>query len=272
MSMSLTNRQCPPVPCEQMPSDKAPGHWLLARLGKRVLRPGGMDLTRHMIVALGIKPSDNVVEFAPGMGITAQMTLKAQPQNYTAIESNAEAAQQVEQYLNGLNQHCFVASAHETCLPSESATVVYGEAMLSMQPNSRKLDIMKEAARILKPGGRYAIHELCLAPTDISPELQKTIHRELAEALHVGATPLVREQWSLLLQSAGFKVIDIYTAPMALLEPGRVVSDEGLFRFLKIVLRLLKDPSAWQRVSQMRSIFRKHKEHLAAIVIIAEKQ
>jgi SAM-dependent methyltransferase len=271
MSMFGTIQQCPPVPCEQMASDKAPGHWLLARLGKRVLRPGGMGLTRIMIQALGIKNTDDVVEFAPGLGITAQLALKAKPKGYTAIEQNPDAAQQVAQYLNGGSQHCIVASAHDTCLPSESVTVVYGEAMLSMQSNGRKLEIMKEAARILKPGGRYAIHELCLAPTDISPELQKVIHRELAEALHVGATPLVKEQWMLLLQSAGFKITDVYTAPMALLEPGRVVSDEGFFRFLQIVLRLLKDPSAWKRVARMRAIFRRHKQRLGAVVIVAEK-
>ncbi|MCE3236030.1 MAG: putative SAM-dependent methyltransferase [Vampirovibrio sp.] len=271
MPMSMNKKQCPPVPCEQMPNDKAPGHWLLARLGKRVLRPGGLDLTRHMIRSLAITRADHVVEFAPGMGITARLTLKASPQSFTAIEHNEDAAQQVEQYLRGVNQQCIVSSAHETCLPSESATVVYGEAMFSMQPSSRKLEIIKEAARILKPGGRYAIHELCLAPANIDPELQKAIHRDLSEALHVGATPLVKEQWVLLLQSAGFKVTEIVTAPMALLEPDRMVSDEGLFRFLKIILRLLKDPSAWKRVSQMRSIFHKHKEHLAAVVIIAEK-
>src|SRR6476660_1684537 len=52
-----------------------PGHWLLARLGKRVLRPGGRQLTNRMIEALNIGPSDAVVEFAPGLGETARLTL-----------------------------------------------------------------------------------------------------------------------------------------------------------------------------------------------------
>ena len=30
-------------------TEKMPGHWVLARLGKRVLRPGGMELTRRML-------------------------------------------------------------------------------------------------------------------------------------------------------------------------------------------------------------------------------
>ena len=41
------------------------GHWLLARLGKRVLRPGGMHLTRALLADAGVSNAD-VVEFAPG--------------------------------------------------------------------------------------------------------------------------------------------------------------------------------------------------------------
>lgn len=31
-----------------------PGHWLLVRLGKRVLRPGGIELTCRMLAVLAI--------------------------------------------------------------------------------------------------------------------------------------------------------------------------------------------------------------------------
>ena len=53
---------------EALDTTKMPGHWLLARLGKRVLRPGGRELTRQMLNGLCIKASDDVVEFAPGLG------------------------------------------------------------------------------------------------------------------------------------------------------------------------------------------------------------
>ena len=49
---------------------KMPGHWLLAKLGKRVLRPGGLELTRVMLKRLDIQSCDAVVEFAPGLGVT----------------------------------------------------------------------------------------------------------------------------------------------------------------------------------------------------------
>ena len=76
-----------------------PGHWVLARLGKRVLRPGGLQLTRRLLEALRIQHTDDVVEFAPGMGVTARLTLKLCPASYTAVERDAAAAKIVSGYL-----------------------------------------------------------------------------------------------------------------------------------------------------------------------------
>ena len=42
------------LPGSDLEAARMPGHWLLARLGKRVLRPGGMELTRWMLNALRI--------------------------------------------------------------------------------------------------------------------------------------------------------------------------------------------------------------------------
>jgi hypothetical protein len=64
-----------PRPGAGLKTEKMPGHWVLARLGKRVLRPGGMELTRRMLKLLAIRSADEVIEFAPGMGTTARLRL-----------------------------------------------------------------------------------------------------------------------------------------------------------------------------------------------------
>ena len=69
------------------------GHWVLAKLGKRVLRPGGMELTTQMLDAMNISQADDVVEFAPGLGQTARLTVAHKPHSYTAVELNEEAAE-----------------------------------------------------------------------------------------------------------------------------------------------------------------------------------
>ena len=147
MDIKIMRDSAPVPPGEGLKTEKMPGHWVLARLGKRVLRPGGMQLTRLMLKRLAIRPSDEVIEFAPGMGTTARLTLALVPSSYTAVERDEAAAKIVGSYLTGPNQRCVVGSASETGLAAESATVVYGEAMLTMQIKPYPRRILAVASR-----------------------------------------------------------------------------------------------------------------------------
>jgi 16S rRNA A1518/A1519 N6-dimethyltransferase RsmA/KsgA/DIM1 with predicted DNA glycosylase/AP lyase activity len=111
------------IPGDELDPNKMPGHWLLARLGKRVLRPGGRELTQQMLNGLSIQSSDDVVEFAPGLGFTTQLTLNRQSASYTAIERDEAAASTVHSYLTGSNQTCMVGRAEETGLRDATATL-----------------------------------------------------------------------------------------------------------------------------------------------------
>jgi ubiquinone/menaquinone biosynthesis C-methylase UbiE len=257
------------TPGEGLKTQKMPGHWVLARLGKRVLRPGGMELTRRMLNALQISAKDDVVEFAPGMGITAQLTLRTSPASYTAVERDEAAAQIVRGYLNGATQKCIVGSASDTGLPSESANVVYGEAMLTMQPADTKRQIIHEAHRLLKKGGRYGIHEMCMLAQDVSDETREKTERDLTGVVHHGVRPLTVNEWRSLLESEGFTVKSVNKAAMSLLEPGRLIRDEGLAGAIRFAKNLLRDSEARQRVLEMRSTFRRNRKNLGAIAITA---
>jgi hypothetical protein len=248
-----------------------PGHWLLARMGKRVLRPGGLELTRRMLGELAIGGRDHVVEFAPGLGITARMSLASGPASYTAIERDPAAAAKVGGYLSGPAQRCVIGTAEQTGLADASASVVYGEAMLSMQPALTKSRIVAEAARILMPGGSYGIHEQCLLPDGVSDAIREAIQRELTDAIHVGVRPLTVSEWRGLLESAGLTVRAEYIAPMHLLEPMRLIRDEGLLRAVRFAWNVAWDTPGRRRVMAMRNVFRKFHQNLAAVVIVATK-
>ena len=55
------------LPFADRPVEKAPGHWVLARAGKTVLRPGGLALSTWALKR-AVLPGSDVVEFAPGLG------------------------------------------------------------------------------------------------------------------------------------------------------------------------------------------------------------
>ena len=257
---------------EELDTTKMPGHWLLARLGKRVLRPGGRELTRRMLNGLSIKSSDDVVEFAPGLGFTAQLTLNRKPASYTAVERDETAANVVRRYLTRSNQTCLIGQAEETGLSDATATVVYGEAMLTMQTPSKKQQIVQEASRLIKPGGRYGIHELCLVPEALDEDTKQEIQKALTDAIHVGARPLTVPEWRTLLESEGFIVHTEATAPMHLLEPNRLIQDEGFLGTLRFVWNVLRDDEARHRVATMRKVFQTYEKNLAAVMLVAVKR
>lgn len=269
-SLPATKSDPHTTPGNALPVEKAPGHWVLARLGKRVLRPGGLELTRQLLGALEIGPTDDVVEFAPGLGITARMAIERRPRSYTAVERDADAAQIVRSWL-GIGARCLLGTAEHSGLPTGSASVVYGEAMLSMQSMEAKTRIIREANRLLRPGGRYGIHELCLVPDSIPEELAAEIHAALSEAIHAGVRPLTRAQWRSLLTENGFSLHREAAAPMHLLEPRRIVQDEGIPGAARFAWNLLRDPGARRRVMAMRRVFCRYRANLAAGVWVARK-
>lgn len=143
--------------------------------------------------------------------------------------------------------------------------------MLTMHVDKRKSDIIREAARLLRPGGYYGIHELGLTPDSISGELKDQVQRDLSLSIKVNARPLTRQEWSDLLKQGGFEIVHVFTNPMLLLETSRIIDDEGLLRTIKIYYNIFRDPSARKRISEMKRTFTKYKKEMNAIAIIARK-
>lgn len=247
------------------------GHWLLARLGKRVLRPGGIDLTRRMLAAAALAPGERVVELGPGVGRTAELLLARHPSSYHGVDPNPEGRKQVAAVLERHpGAEYVVADAAATGLPDASADLVVGEAMLTIQSDEHKREIVAEAVRLLAPGGRYAIHELALRG-DRSPAELEAARKELSRTIRVGARPLPLEVWKDLLTDAGLVVEWTGTAPMHLLEPGRLVQDEGLLGAARFWRNVRRTPGARDRVRAMRQAFQLQGELLSAVGMVARR-
>lgn len=259
-SLSFTNR----------PTATAPGHWVLAQAGKRVLRPGGLQLTRAMLgrCSLGGK---EVVELAPGLGRTAREILKTHPRSYTGVDQDTSAVAHVNRIVEPAGGVCRQGDAAATGLEDGVAETVIGEAMLTMQSPRGKSEIIKEAVRLLRPGGTYGIHELALTPDDIDPEVGTDISRSLARAIHVNARPLTVAQWRELFTEHGLTVEWTSTAPMALLKLGRNLADEGVLGVARIAKNLVMKPELRRRVLAMRKNFIEHADSLCGVALVARK-
>jgi len=249
--------------------EKIPGYLLFSKIGKKVLRPGGKMLTEKMLADLNISHSDRVVEFAPGFGFTAKLVHTKAPKSYLGIEMNEDAVNYLSKKFQTQAYSFVVGNASNTFLENFSVDKIYGEAMLSMQTDKRKSEIIKEAVRILVNGGLYAIHELGLRCSDENIKIE--IQKELASSLKVNARPLTVNEWSFLLEKEGFKILKIETNNMRLLTFRTIISDEGFLGFLKIFSKIIFQSKIRRRIQHIRKTFIKYENHLCGITIIAEK-
>lgn len=259
------------LPGEALDASRMPGHWLLARLGKRVLRPGGVELTRCLLDGVRISPGDDVIEVAPGLGATTRLLLEAGPASYTGVDRDPAAADLVATMLDGPNRRVVQASATDTGLPDASADVVFGEAYLTMQPDSQKQKIIAELARVLRPGGRLAVHEVAFAPDDIVDARRNAVAGALRNTIKVNVTPLTVTGWRELLTEHGFEVTEQASLPLHLLEPRRLVSDEGIAGAVRFVANVARDRDARTRVVAMRKAMRANASNLQAIGLVATR-
>lgn len=257
------------LPLAQRKPEDMPGHWLLARLGKRVLRPGGRALTEQLLTDSRLTGAD-VLEIAPGLGKTAASILEHKPRSYVGVESDPAAVALTEKVV-GSTGRVVEGDASATGLDDASTDVAIGEAMLTMQSDRHKAEIVAEAFRVLRPGGRYAIHELSLNPDTLADDEKTEIRKALARSIKVNARPLTEDEWRTLLTDGGFTIERVRFAPMALLEPRRVIADEGVGRTIRFVFNVIRNPKARARILGMRSVFTRYRDNLAAIEVIAVK-
>lgn len=251
--------------------NKAQGHWLLAKMGKRVLRPGGRLLSEKMIDSLEISSHSHLVEFAPGIGKTASYILSKNPNSYTGVDADESIVRKLSVKLGDKHVRFLFANAAQTGIEDEIADIVVGEAMLTMHANHRKSEIIREAYRVLKKNGLYAIHELGLIPESISEEYKAEISKNLALSIKVNARPLTLIEWEELLKAEGFRIKEVFSSPMLLLERKRMLQDEGVLRTLKIGFNMMTHPQAKKRIINMKSVFNKYRENMNAVAIVAEK-
>lgn len=248
---------------------RMPAHWMLGRLGKKVMRPGGLTPSLHMIEALHIGADDDVVDMWPGLGVTTERMLRRGPRSYVAVERGPAEAARVRRVLSGPAQTCVVRPVHKTGLADGSASVVYGEALLTLEHDRRKAQIVAETARLLRSGGRYGIHELLLEPATLTEAAKDDIGRTLTKTLRVGARPLTSPEWRRLLEDGGFDIEHEETGPMTLLDVPTFIRDEGVWGSLAFTGRCLAHPSVIPPIADMWRVFRRYRDNLGAIVLTA---
>ncbi len=257
--------------------DHRAGFAFLAELGKTVLRPGGIDLTRRLLHDLAIGPADDVVEIAPGPGRTAQLVLAHFPATYVAVDRDRACGEALRPLLHGPTRQFVRGSMSRTGLPSAGYDVAIGEAFLTMQPSSVKDAAVAELARLVRPGGRLGIHEVAFRLADVDRagdsraiEEERICH-ELTSHFKVAFGALTLDEWDALLSRHGFAITNVHRAPLRLLEPDRLIADEGYLGAARFAVNVARNPATRRRIAAMRQAMLRNAPHLQAVALTARR-
>ncbi|HEY9663646.1 MAG TPA: class I SAM-dependent methyltransferase [Allocoleopsis sp.] len=247
----------------------ATGHQVMAAAGKKILRPGGKAATEQLFQWAEFKPGDTVLELAASFGYSAIALAKRYGVRVVGVEKNPESVARARANIHaaGLDDQVQVIEGDIFHLEQISGQFDYvlAEAILTMQSIPGKAKILQGIHDRLKPGGKFLSHELLAA------DREEEVHRALATAIRANSTPLSEANWIAACETAELHVLQHRTAGMKLLNPVRIIQDEGWKDALKFFWNVLTRPVVRDRLLLMRRVFKQYKNELGYIVLCAER-
>lgn len=253
-----------------VPPDKLAGHVFLARMGKKLLRPGGREATQRLFELAGLRPDERVCEIATNRAVTAIELAERFGVRVDGVDASPEflAIAQENIAARGLTNRIHVHPGKGQELPFEDGAfdAVIAEAVITMLPLEQKLATLREAARVLRPGGRLVFHELSWQTP--SP---RDLRRGLIQTIVHPAWPLTLDEWRELASQVGLRPEGLQTGSMSLMSLRGLLRDEGLAGVVGMAWNILHTPGAWARFKNMAGFFHSHRREFSYVVMKAVK-
>lgn len=227
-------------------------------------RPGGAAMARRALEGVGLEAGDRVVELAPGLGLTSELVLERGPRSWTAVEPDPIAREHLERALGGPGRDVVAAPVDATGLEEGSASVVIADALLSTLADDGAGAVLEEAARLLRAGGRLALHELAPAPAGADPEAE-------ADLEGAGLRPRAEGAWRALSEGAGLVVVGSLSGPLALPAQRDLMREAGPRTALKITRELARDGALRSAATATRAALERRSLDLRSALVVAEK-
>ncbi|HEY9696999.1 MAG TPA: class I SAM-dependent methyltransferase [Trichocoleus sp.] len=250
--------------------ETATGHQVMAAAGKKILRPGGKSATEQLFQWAEFQPGETVLELAASFGHSAIALAKRYGVRVVGVEKNPESVARARANIKaaGLEEQVQVIEGDVFHLEQISGQFDYvlAEAILTMQSLPAKIKILNGVHDRLKPGGKFLSHEL------LANDREEEIHRALAATLRANSTPLSETNWIHTCEAARLQVLHRQTGEMGLLNPTRIIQDEGLKDAIKFFWNVLTQARVRNRLLAVRRVFKQYQQDLGYIVLCAERK
>ena len=170
-----------------------------------------------------LKPGETVLDLGSGGGIDVLLSAKrvgpaGKAYGLDMTDEMLALANENKRKAGAANVEFLKGEIEHIPLPDNSVDVIISNCVINLSSNKDK--VIREAFRVLKPGGRFAVSDV-VTRGEMLPEIRKSI------LLWVGcvAGALEENDYKAKLQAAGFENIGI--------EPTRIYRAEDALSFLK---------------------------------------
>lgn len=244
------------------------GHIFLKRMGKNVLRPGGIEGTKFLFNNYDMTKKQKFLEAACNKGVNLMKLCMKYPHiDFYGVDIDKSAIEEAEENFSkkGINNcRFFHSSASNLSFEDESIDVILTEAMFTMVSYDNKVKILKEYYRILKRGGILLTHDIIFKKVD------KMIKKDMSEVVNANLFPEEINSFKSKFKDSGFCFKGEKVGELTVLSFKGLIKDEGFFNALKVVKNGLKSENR-NRFLNMMKVFSKHKNNLKYIALIHEK-
>lgn len=173
-----------------------------------------------------LKAGERVLDFGSGAGLDVLLSARRVGPDGMAYgldmtDEMLEVARSNQQKAGVTNAQFLKGEMEDVPLPDDSVDVIISNCVVNLSPD--KDAVLKEAFRVLKPGGRIAISDIV-----VRGQIPEALHRDLEAWSGCIAGALSDEEYTRKLQNAGFDKIDIETTRSYSLEQvGSLEEGEG---------------------------------------------
>ena len=170
-------------------------------VGLEILHPGGLGITRELAGLTAISPGSTVLEVAAGTGETARCLTTEFGARVTVVDASPRMIARQREKLLLLEPAIRIVQADAHRLPFRTGSFEAVISECAVCHFDKPLSI-SEMARVVQPGGRVGIHDLCWK--DGAPD---SLKRRLLDI--ESEEPETARDWARVFESAGLSEIQV---------------------------------------------------------------